>query len=305
LYLFIAVIVFGITSIVIDSETTESFDRGIYSIVKDVSNRAELFSNILYAYRGLHAAKNPVTERDWNIYRDSINETARISNDIFMSYIEKINDSEITDKSKYLELSNLPYHYIIKYSRNSAIGYDLTTTQHRLDAMISARDTGLIRASAPINAVDINEKAIVMYQALYHTGLPRTTPDEMEHALDGFISLYIPVDSVVENIFLLDETGDIKLSIKDKDADLLVYENDTAERFNIIAKTIDIDFGGRNWEVRFENYRTHYFKVSHVIALLFVGFVGVYLIADIYVLSEGIKQYNKLLKPDSSDLDYE
>jgi CHASE1-domain containing sensor protein len=306
IYLFIALAVFGAASLIIEAETTESFDRDIYSVVKDVSNKSELFANILYAYRGLHAAKQPVTERDWQIYSKSINETARFSSDIFMSYIENIRDSEITDRSKYLELSNLDYHYIIKYSRNTAIGFDLTSTENRLAAMLKARDTGLIQTSAPITAVDDeDEKAIVIYQALYTTGLPRVTPEELRAALDSFVSLYIPVNTIAKELFELDESSDIRLRILDIEADEIVYANSRVDRFNIVSKTVNVDFGGRLWEVEFENYRTHYFKFSHVFMLGFIGIVGIYLIADIYVLRAGIKDYKKLMIPQQSDLDYE
>jgi CHASE1-domain containing sensor protein len=305
IYLGIALLILAAASFIIEVETTESFDRGIYSIVKDVNNRAELFANILYAYRGLHAAKQPVTERDWDLYTRSINETARFSKDIFLTYIENIKDSEITDRSKYLELSDLEYHYIIKFSRLTAVGYDLTSTERRLKAMLESRDTGLIKTSQPIDAVDTGEKAIVMYQALYKTGLPKTTTDELRAALNSFVSLYIPVNSIVEELFLLDESGDIKLSIADKETGEIIYENASQNRFNIISKTVDIDFGGRVWEVRFDNYRTHYFKISHVFMLGFIAFVGIYLVADIYVLRAGINDYKQLLKPESSDLDYE
>jgi hypothetical protein len=42
-----------------------------------------------------------------------------------------------------------------------------------------------------------------------------------------------------------------------------------------------------------------------VFMLVFIIAVGVYLVADIYVLRAGIRDYAKLMKPDSSDLDYE
>jgi hypothetical protein len=144
-----------------------------------------------------------------------------------------------------------------------------------------------------------------MYQALYTTGLPRVTPEELRAALDSFISLYIPVNRIVVELFHLDEAGDIKLSIVDKELGEVIYENTSQDRFNLISKTVDIDFGGRIWEVEFQNYRTHYFKFSHVFMLVFIIAVGVYLVADIYVLRAGIRDYAKLMKPDSSDLDYE
>lgn len=296
LYLSITLGALVLASVIVEVETTDSFNRAVFSVAKDVSNRAELFANTLYAYRGLYAASEEVTHEEWDLYNSSINENERFGSNILLSYLEVLTTDELDENTDYQQLSDLDYHYIIKYSRNSAEGLDLTSNIDRLEAMNKARDTGLIRATPPILALDTGEPAILLFQALYDISMPRSTLEERIAANNAFIAFYIPTNDIVSELFLLEDTEDIKLEISDIDSGRVIYSNGTPERFNLVSKTIDIEIGDRLWEVKFENYRTNYFKFSHLMMLIFVTVVGVYLTTDIYVLRTGIKEYKSLLR---------
>lgn len=296
LYLSITLVALIFASIILDQETTDSFNRAVYSVAKDVSGRAELFANTLYAYRGLYAASEEVTFDEWNLYNASINENERFSSNVFLNYIPVIRTEDLGDLSQYQQLSDLDYHYIVKFGRASAEGLDLTSNEDRLEAMNEARDTGLIRATPPVLALDTGEPTILMFQALYDNSLPRTNVEERRAAHNAFIAFYIPIEDIVSELFLLDESEDIKLEIGDKISGRVIYSNDTTERFNLVSKSIDMEIAGRLWEVRFENYRTNYFRMSHVMMLTFITVVGVYLTTDIFTLRVGIREYKSLLR---------
>lgn len=151
----------------------------------------------------------------------------------------------------------VPVQYIEPLSQNrTALGFDLASEESRLDALLAARDTGEMAATAGIRLVQEpeNQKGFLVFAPLYGAKPDKSSLREgLQHV--GFINGVFRVGELVGQA-IGDELGkDFLLEVYDRSdtEDVLLYSSgdsdderwESEDRY----KSATFDIGGRQWVV--------------------------------------------------------
>jgi len=255
-------------------ETSLDF-RSRESILR-IQQRLQVYEQVLRATRGLFAASDDVTRRDFHGFVDSLNlpqsypgiqgigfaafvpavqkqaHVAAVRREGFPDYaIKPPGQREVYTSILYLE----PF----AGSNLRAFGYDMYTDPKRRDAMQRARDTGDAAVSAKVTlvqetGVDI-QSGFLMYLPVYRNGKPHETLTERRANLIGWV--YAPFRMQDFMVGLNGEqSGDLDIEIFDDnriaettrmyDTDTTVDASDTQHRLRRVNR---IEAGDRTWTV--------------------------------------------------------
>ncbi|WKZ29713.1 MAG: CHASE domain-containing protein [Candidatus Dojkabacteria bacterium] len=272
-------LIFGLATFTmqVSREVEKDFDKELWSVVYDTSDRLELYSNIMYAFRGLFHSQVSITPQEWETFNQSFNTSERFGDTIEMGWTRYIKDSELTEeeRSQLKTVGNLDYHYIIQYHSGhaegqSTVGNDLTTNPERLQALNTARDNGLIAAVPPLTIFGSNREGVILYLPVYHRGTFPTTPEERQENLFGFVSFVIPTEEFAETILNKNTVKDVRLKITDVETGRVVHDNtnEVPKNVAIVSKTLELRFGQRKWALEFVGNRRSYLEPSSAVFLL-------------------------------------
>ncbi|MBT3360405.1 MAG: PAS domain S-box protein [Rhodospirillales bacterium] len=97
------------------------------------------------------------------------------------------------DRNEYF-----PVYFVEPYEGNeAALGFDLGSNPDRLAALVKARDSGQLTASAQIKLVQSGKTGILLFNPVYRRGLPRNNSDLRQQNLIGFVLGVLQIDEVV------------------------------------------------------------------------------------------------------------
>lgn len=216
------------------------------------------------------------TERQWQAYVDGLNPQTQFPGVMGLGYAPYLHSEGL--KTLQLEMreggSGLfalrpagvrEFYGPILYleprtmANREAVGYDMFSEPRRQAAMATARDTGQVRLTEPVELLQLIDQphstGLLMYAPIYAGGLTPATVAARRGAMSGWVYVPFAVDSYVAGV-----TGGaptpFALRIVDVTAgSLLVYQDarytDTVDP-DIWRHSVERSVYGRTWRVDFE-----------------------------------------------------
>lgn len=148
-----------------------------------------------------------------------------------------------------------PVTYLVPFEPNRpSFGLDLLSTVRRRVALIEARDSGQVVATAPIALVQAEEgeqSAIHVFTPIYRVGADIETVEQRRENLQGFILQVVDIDALIENTVETLAQGAIVVSIADVTGggDSTLYRNPAidANDPDLLTTTLTLEVFGREW----------------------------------------------------------
>lgn len=212
------------------------FETAVARSRSDIEKRLETYIAILRTGRGLFAASDRVTRREFRAYVEQLDLEKRYLGIQGIGFSVRSQPQELPALSANLKQQgfqnfqihpNSPrseYHSIIYLEpldrRNqAAIGYDMFTEPTRRAAMEQARDTGAPVASGRVTLVqeiDPQKQAgFLIYMPIYRGGRTPATIAERRSALQGFLYSPFRADDLFAGIFNNEEFLPVDFQIYD------------------------------------------------------------------------------------------
>lgn len=152
---------------------------------------------------------------------------------------------------------HFPFSYIEPFAQyNTYLGFDLGSDYTCLQALNEARETGRLVASAPITLDDgIGIPGFMMVVAIYHRGVPLTTPNQRWTQLKGYAIAFGVLDGVVDDaVARLGQMPAFEHAVTDLFAapgrQTLYHHDPDGEHANpvVFQSTETINVAGRPWK---------------------------------------------------------
>ncbi|NIZ13943.1 CHASE domain-containing protein [Phaeobacter sp. HF9A] len=234
-------------------------------LIEDRMSRYEdaLWSGVAYA----DAMSGRVTATDWKAFANSLNIEEKYPGVNGIGLIRYVNRSDLQDymserDSEGRDFSIYPEHdldfllpitFIEPESVNAAaVGLDVAHETNRRTGLLSSRDSGKARITAPIFLVqdDGHTPGFLFYTPFYSGDAPKTVAERRER-FEGVIYAPFVVRKLVEGL-LSKELREVRFSLRD--GDQLIYdEGETEEALNDVSPmfkdTVKLDMYGRVWTV--------------------------------------------------------
>ncbi len=176
------------------------------------------------------------------------------------SITEESGDDELVpaaDRDEYVVVT-----YIEPTEQNKrALGYDLASDPERSGALAKARDTGQIRATAPIALVQETEHkpGFLFFAPIYERGLPHDSRDRRRRNLHSFVSGVFRAEATIETALGAFRGENVDYEIADTSdpgtsrmlRDFKISKERTTGIAAELAWATDLLIAGRRWTVRF------------------------------------------------------
>jgi PAS domain S-box-containing protein len=161
------------------------------------------------------------TERQWQAYVDGLNLQAQFPGLMALGYVPYLNSErlqllQMEKRSDGVGLFTLrpagvrEFYGPILYleprtvANREAIGFDMFSEPERHAAMAGARDTGLVRLSAPVQLLQLagqgERTGLLMYAPVYAGGLSPTTIAARRDAMTGWIYVPFAVNAYIAGV---------------------------------------------------------------------------------------------------------
>ncbi len=246
-----------------------SYNARAQELVGAVRQRLLDYSATLRGSKGLFAASDEVTRKEWHDYVATVDVRSNLPGVQGVGYSEKIGDAgALGPFVNRIRQTGLPgfdikpagsrdeYHSIIYLEpmneRNArALGFDMFQEPVRREGMLLARDSGEMTLSRKVtlvqeNGVDI-QNGFLMYLPIYKMGMATTTPEERQAALKGFVYSPFRAGDFFQGI--ISQTGeDITFAVYDHQVtpDTLLYRN-SKEGSSDDTSSLSLEIGGTTW----------------------------------------------------------
>lgn len=225
------------------------FKTAVQQTQTAIQDHVETYITLLYAGRGLLAARPAITKREFQSFTEQLDLRQRYPGVQGIGFSQRVPAAEkqpllskLQQQGQSLTIRpNTPraeYHVIVYLEpldqRNrAAIGYDMFTESVRRAAMEQARDTGKPALSGRVTLVQEiygkKQAGFLIYVPIYKNGTTPTTIAERRAALKGFIYSPFRADDFIQGIL-----GDRKNSL----VDLQIYDGTAVQSENLLHHSV-------------------------------------------------------------------
>lgn len=149
-------------------------------------------------------------------------------------------------------------------SNQKVLGFDLSSEENRLEAMLNARDTAAAAATGKIILLQENEldrhPGFLIYLPIYSSGEEPPTVEERQKTLQGYIYSPFRARNFLQDVQNNAGTGDIIITIYDglPNAENILARTETVGVRNFSQQISgdystqnEIDVGGRRWTIQY------------------------------------------------------
>ena len=133
--------------------------------------------------------------------------------------------TELAERSRMVRAPKrgeyFPVYFVEPYKGNeSALGFDIASDPHRLEALNRSRETGRMIATERITLVQEREKqfGFLVFAPVYRRGLPTDTPERRRDNLEGFVLGVFRAGDIVEEAVGQLEPAGVNLCLHDESA---------------------------------------------------------------------------------------
>mgnify|MGYP000925381591 CR=1 FL=1 len=291
-----------------ERETRQRFDTRAGIVFNEIGERLGDYRNIILGLQGLYLASSRVDRREFHLYYRNLvleNQLPGLQALAFQrlvrredkaAFIDRVRHDRTLDPNGYPAFAirpegERPEYVVFEYlepmaSNPGEFGYDAATRAGNVDAIRLARDTGRFQVSQPMNIAQspAGMSRLVLRAPVYRYGAPLDRLEQRRAALEGFVVLTIDSQAAFGTKFANFALAGESLAIDDLGlaqaappaaAPLRLFANTAAAdgTAGALGKTARIEFGGRNWELRFsvdDAWRRHQ-PGRDIPALILVG----------------------------------
>ncbi|PKU23489.1 CHASE domain-containing protein [Telmatospirillum siberiense] len=259
------------------------FDMKTEELAHALVLRVGDYEQVLRGARGLFAASDAVTAREWHAYVQELNigqlYTGLQSFVVLRVVAARDMDRFLAERRKdpgapklSLKTDRSAEHYVVLSfieppmpADRPITGWDFGINPTRASALAQARDSGLPTATAPMELFNLSgdtSRNFAIYIPIYRPAEPLRTADERRRALWAYVGSAIRTDSMIEGVvsglqpdMAVDSMERMAFSITDVTDPALplpLYDRGftQAERAaDAFSKTLTIDVLGRKWKL--------------------------------------------------------
>jgi len=261
-----------------EMEAHKQFDEEADRIKGALSERMQVYEDVLHGAAGLFAASATVEHAEWRAYLKSVSIEKRfpgIDGVGFLAYVPRARMQEFLDTTRadsrpdfaVKESEGTNDLLVIKYlepeeRHRGMLGRDVREDLPCLDVAARARDTGRAALSGMISLELVGrgpQAGCVMLLPVYRRGMPVDTKAEREAAIEGWVFGCFVTAQLMHQVMggnhpwlhlrILDEhaSGSARL-VFDEDPQLTAIRPQDQALF---AAAVPMEFGGRTWMLHF------------------------------------------------------
>jgi PAS domain S-box-containing protein len=263
-------------------EAQARFDARSGYMLASLERRLNDFSNLILGMQGLFIASAHVNREEFRRYSENLNLQQRLPGLQALSFqrrvvrqdkaafLARVRNDRSLDPQGYPEFAIRPEgeraEYIVidfiepMQANLAAFGYDASTQPANADAIRLARDTGRVHVSEPFSIVQSpgGLPRIVLRAPVYRRGQPLTNVEQRRAALEGFVVLAVETHATFVEYFkdllmdgerlVIEDAGPAQGSSVARRTP--IADTDSNAGRPLLNKRFNLEFGGRNWELR-------------------------------------------------------
>ena len=284
---------------------TLKFDTTITNQVALFKKQFETYADTLYAGRALYAVNNNITQDNWTQFYTTQSISSRYPGINSIGYIQVLSTQQADSSTPATKIITTPLtstvavvSYIEPFQENKQIvGYDLFSDSARVKMLTRAANTGLVRASTPlqlaVNKTETSGKpAIIFVLPVYRvTDMTLDTVAKRQAALEGYVGLSVYIQPMLDNLMTtLSTDRDISLTVSSNST--TVYQTHNSQAANYIQKIDTVDVAGQPWTFMFRapsDYGLDFASKTAPVIALIRGFIVALLILGLLLYSAGVR----------------
>ena len=279
----------------VERNARSSFEDATLEIRNEIQSRLSSYVDVLYGVQGLFHATPGVSRAAFHRYVESLGLPHRYPQVRSITYAPVVPHDDRADFERAVRadasveasgypdfrvrppgdrLAYVPLTYMEPMRLNrSGLGFDLASDPARNAIVEKARDSGRVVATERILLQSdlLQSPGIVLRLAVYRPDLPLGSVEERRRAFAGMVGVTIRIRDVVEDILANTLGGDIALRIFDAPAtggagaaagvaagNPIFEASHGPRRTEAFEWTGSLEFGGRQWELRFDAPRSRF-----------------------------------------------
>lgn len=266
----------------LEQEARARFEARSGYMLASLERRLDDFSNLILGMQGLFIASAHVSREEFRRYSENLNLQQRLPGLQALSFqrrvarqdkaafISRVRSDRSLDLQGYPEFSIRPEGERAEYividfiepmaANQAAFGYDAGTQPGNADAIRLARDTGRVQISEPFGIVQSpgGRPRLVLRAPVYRRGQPLTNVEQRRAALDGFVVLTLETHASFVEYFkgllmdgerlVIEDAGPAQGSSVARRTPIAEIGSNAGRP--LLNKRFNLEFGGRNWELR-------------------------------------------------------
>lgn len=257
-------------------EAHKKFDDEVGRVIGALSERMQVYEDVLHGAAGLYAASYTVERGEWRAYLESVSIEKRFPGIDGVGFVAWVAREKLDEFLKVTRADKTPGFalkepgegddlLIVKFfepeeRHRAMLGRDLGVNSESRAVAERARDTGLAALSGAIAMQEESggpQNACLMLFPVYHMGAPTDTQAARQASIEGWVFARFFVAQLMREVMAGDGTG-LHFQIRDLSGeDSLVYDSDPAltalrpARKAWISSSIPTSFGMRAWTLNF------------------------------------------------------
>lgn len=262
-----------------ESAAQAQFDLRIDRLKVAISNRMNVYENLLQSGTALFAVMPDMNPTHWKSFVDNLHIQESYDGIQGMGFGRRVTAAErehylaemreffpnfamrpVTEQAEYVPVTFLEP---LNERNRQAIGYDMSSEAMRRETLENARDTGKSTLSGRITLIfDTKEIAgFLMFTPVYRDGIRPNTVEARRTHLLGFVYASFRMEDLMQGIFkkmILDIDFDIHDGMGKRDKQSLLYHNmrddgQYKQHVSTFTKTSRLSIAGHTWSLYFRS----------------------------------------------------
>lgn len=261
----------------VDEANDQRFKRYGEQVDQEITSRLATYIGLLKGGTGLFQASEQVTRDEWKRYVEELDLANFFPGIQGMGFAQVIPPEALALHEASIKAEGYPDYQVkpegvrevytsivylepFDWRNQRAFGYDMFSEPVRRAAMEKARDTGKPSTSGKVYLLQETENdrqpGFLIYLPVYDKSLPRTTVEERQKAILGYIYSPFRMDDLINGIQLATPRKAFQFQIYDlteAPENLLFEQTDTEKSVSQSDQRItrrEMQIGGRTWILR-------------------------------------------------------
>lgn len=223
------------------------FDTATSTETQTVKNRLEVYADTLYSAQAFMTTEKSISAQEWSYFTGAQNLDQRYPYISGLAYVKAADDGRS---------ANLAYLAPLGGTYQSYIGYALMTDPTRARLLDSARDSGLIRAYAPLELAGPTDASgsLLMVQPVYDSAATPRSIAERRSSIMGYVALSVRLRPLLGTLLVSPEPQEPLATTVSADGHTLYESGGTIDG---LKKTMHVDVAGQDWRFDFSARSTY------------------------------------------------
>jgi CHASE1-domain containing sensor protein len=272
-----------------NSDSAEkAFSSQVGNTVSQLNKQVEIYANTLYAGRALFMTTGTVSRQDWTTFVEAQKIKQRYPAVYALAYASAVNRKDAAALTNQINANRLPSETktisifpdtnnddlaVLTYiapndASQKQIGYDLYSNSERKNALLRARDSGLVQASKPLVLLaDSNNPAssVLFDMPVYKPATMLSTVGERRAALSGYVILATRTKPLIDGAFQpfnTTKTLGLSVSVDGKN----IYNSFSKAKPLKLHQSTTINVAGQIWMLKFDAPKDYGLNATSLLA---------------------------------------